>query len=599
MPSQIAPILLAAAGISFLIFIHEIGHFVAARIFGVRVEVFSLGFGPRLLGWRRGDTDYRLSLVPLGGYVKMAGEYGEAGEPRPLAPDDLNAKPAWQRAIIFSGGVLVNFAFAFVAFPLAFSMGVPFTAPVIGSVTPGGAAWLAGLQPGDEILTINGNRLYQFSDIALEVALGDPDACTMTLLRAGREETVTLRPQRNEAEGRFEAGLGPAESEHIVVTAKGPAEAAGLRTGDRLLTLGGETLGDGGSSVSEAFQRTAQSAQPLDVTYEREGVSAAARILPLVTERADSSRLGVMPLGTRIAGLRGSAAALGAPLQPNDTLVAINGQPVFNADEVRAALQSAPPGAALSLRRDDQALDVALTPPLRDALLAGDVALDLALHTTVVRITPDGALAAAGLRSGDRILALGTEPIADYAGLQKAAQGGVREVAVRYLSAADGQVHTVVATTRPELEPDYGIGLQLRQVVHRERLGGVLQAGWDTTLNALRTTWLTLVRLFTGDVAASNLGGIVQISVLTYHFADTGVAYLLFFLALLSVNLGIINVLPIPVLDGGQLMFLLFEKIKGGRLSDRFMNSMQMAGLVAILALVVYVTFNDIRRLVG
>src|SRR5262245_3252598 len=111
MLTQLGNILLAALGISFLIFIHELGHFAAARLFKVRVDTFSLGFGPRLWGIRRGATDYRLSAVPLGGYVKMAGEYGDYKPDEQPAPDELLAKPAWQRAIIFSGGVIVNFAF--------------------------------------------------------------------------------------------------------------------------------------------------------------------------------------------------------------------------------------------------------------------------------------------------------------------------------------------------------------------------------------------------------------------------------------------------------------------------------------------------------
>src|SRR5689334_14822944 len=102
MSGNIASIVLAALGISFLIFIHELGHFLAARAFKVRVETFSLGFGPRVAGFRRGQTDYRLSLVPLGGYVKMAGEYGDLRDSSVLAADDLAAKPAWQRAIIFA-----------------------------------------------------------------------------------------------------------------------------------------------------------------------------------------------------------------------------------------------------------------------------------------------------------------------------------------------------------------------------------------------------------------------------------------------------------------------------------------------------------------
>ena len=201
MPGNLGSIVLAALGISFLIFIHELGHFLAARAFKVRVETFSVGFGTRLWGFRRGETDYRISLVPLGGYVKMAGEYGDLRDGAALAADDLTAKPAWQRAIIFSGGVIMNVLFAFVVFPVAFAMGVPFTAPVLGYVVPGGPAWRADLRPRDEVVSVDGHRVYQFADIGLDVALADPDGIVLRILRDGAESEVTLRPERTTVGG--------------------------------------------------------------------------------------------------------------------------------------------------------------------------------------------------------------------------------------------------------------------------------------------------------------------------------------------------------------------------------------------------------------
>ncbi|MBM3986233.1 MAG: RIP metalloprotease RseP, partial [Planctomycetes bacterium] len=240
--SNLGSILLAALGISFLIFIHELGHFLAARLFNVRVETFSVGFGPRVWGFRRGETDYRLSAVPLGGYVKMAGEYGELRDGSTLAADDLTAKPPWQRAVIFSAGVVVNVIFAFIVFPVAFSLGVPFTAPVIGSVAEGGPAWQAGVQPGDEVLAVDGHRVYGFPDVALEVALSDPEGTTLRLRRDGRETEVVLRAARNTQEDRLEIGVGPASSRRLSVERDGLAWSAGLRPGDELVDVDGVPL---------------------------------------------------------------------------------------------------------------------------------------------------------------------------------------------------------------------------------------------------------------------------------------------------------------------------------------------------------------------
>jgi len=160
----------------------------------------------------------------------------------------------------------------------------------------------------------------------------------------------------------------------------------------------------------------------------------------------------------------------------------------------------------------------------------------------------------------------------------------------------DGSERSVAVRTRPREAADYGLALLNAQVRHELDLAGALSAGWDASVNALRTTGLTLTKLVTGEVGAKNLGGPLSISYITYKQAQWDFAKLLFFLALLSVNLGFINVLPIPVLDGGQILFLLCEKVKGSRLSEAFLQNAQLAGFVAILALMAYVTYNDILR---
>ena len=158
-------------GIGAVILVHELGHFLAARYAGVRVETFSIGFGPKLVRLRRGDTVYCISLIPLGGYVKMAGEAVGEGSG---APDELNAKSVGQRFVIFAAGVVMNFLFALVLFSLVFAVGVPFRAPVIGKVLRGGPAWGAGLPPGGEVVRARGAEGAPFPAPPRALALGGP-----------------------------------------------------------------------------------------------------------------------------------------------------------------------------------------------------------------------------------------------------------------------------------------------------------------------------------------------------------------------------------------------------------------------------------------
>jgi regulator of sigma E protease len=281
-------------------------------------------------------------------------------------------------------------------------------------------------------------------------------------------------------------------------------------------------------------------------------------------------------------------------------VLSLAGHAVHDREALLSALLEAPPGDLPTvLRRNRQSLEVSLPAAQRAIIAQGDVAFEADMEGTSVQVLPDGVLAAAGVLDGDQILALDGKAIESYADLPRMVRAEPREYRLQYRRAADGSVQTVQVTTRPIPLQDYGFFVKPIEALRAEGLAGSVRAGFDTSLNIIRTTWLTLLKLFTGDVATSNLGGIVSISVITYQFAELGFPKLLFFLGLLSINLGFINVLPIPVLDGGQVLFLILEKIKGRRLSERFMNGMQMAGLAAIVLLVLYVTYNDISRLVG
>src|SRR5690606_35153594 len=178
-PMTLVYVLFAIIGIGIIIFIHELGHFLAAKKVGIRVERFALGFDPpfrgrhlRFFSFRRGETEYVLGMIPFGGYVKMAGEMlsDTSGDRRP-ADDEFLAKSIGARAFVLVAGAAMNIASAFIFFALAFAIGVPFMAPVVGKIVPGEPAWQAGLRAGDEIISINGERATRFEDLVLKIAL--------------------------------------------------------------------------------------------------------------------------------------------------------------------------------------------------------------------------------------------------------------------------------------------------------------------------------------------------------------------------------------------------------------------------------------------
>ncbi|HEX2123242.1 MAG TPA: RIP metalloprotease RseP [Thermoanaerobaculia bacterium] len=244
-------------GLGFLIFIHEAGHFFVAKLFGVRVLVFSFGFGKRLFGFRHGDTDYRVSIFPLGGYVRMAGDSPE--ENVPANPDEFLSKPKWQRFLILFAGPFMNIvvAIAFVATLSMIGTEQFVIKPVIGHIEPNQPAARAGLQVGDRITRVKGETVKEFDDIRLLITMHAGTPLPIEYVRNGELRKTILTPDQGTSEygpiGR--AGIRPMIDPVVGRVKPGsPAALAGLRPGDRLLSANGKPVSQGYDfeQVSEA-----------------------------------------------------------------------------------------------------------------------------------------------------------------------------------------------------------------------------------------------------------------------------------------------------------------------------------------------------------
>ncbi|MBW1645311.1 MAG: RIP metalloprotease RseP [Deltaproteobacteria bacterium] len=193
--------------LGILIFVHELGHFLVAKLCGVRVLVFSLGFGPRLCGCRWGETEYVLSAVPLGGYVKMLGEGKEDESVPELAPEDepysYAAKKPWQRLAIVFAGPFTNIVFAALLFGLVYFFGVPSLNTKIGEVNPDLPAFAAGIEAGDRVLAINGTRVENWEELSRLIKKSRGDLLTIELQRGDEVVTVKVRPKKIESRNIF------------------------------------------------------------------------------------------------------------------------------------------------------------------------------------------------------------------------------------------------------------------------------------------------------------------------------------------------------------------------------------------------------------
>jgi len=415
-----------------LIFVHELGHFLAARRLGVRVITFSLGFGPKILKTTRGDTEYCISAIPLGGYVKMAGESPD--DPRSGAPDEFLSKSKWERFQVLIMGPVMNILLAVIVLAIVLAQGAEVPAyedqpPVIGAVRTDSVAARAGLSPGDRVLTVAGDNVATWKDLAIAIGTRANRQLTITLDRAGRTETVEVKPT---AEGRFEIGdigvlpdVSPIAKE---VQAGDPAEKAGVKPGDVVVAVNGQRV-----------------------------------IFPEDLKKAIASR-GGMPID-------------------------------------------------LDIRRNGTPQRISLTPETRST-------------------------------------------------------GGWIGI-------------TIVEATR-SFKPGPLEAVRLSVVQNAE--SSVL-------------IFKTLGGLFTGATSVRQLQGPVGIAQLSGESAKAGFLQLLTLMAVISLNLGLLNLMPVPVLDGGHILIMALEGVARRDFSMAVKEKMLLAGFVVLMLLMVTVIYNDLTRI--
>jgi regulator of sigma E protease len=314
------------------VILHEFGHFIVAKLFKIRVETFSAGFGPRLFGFKKGHTDYRVSLIPLGGYVKLGGDESNApiegdGAPDIPASERFDLRPRWQRILVAIAGPVMNILTA-LAIPFAAGLiyGVPATpAPIVISVTTGGAAEAAGLLPGDQIVSFNGNANPDWETISDEALLSPNEPFPMVINRQGSEKQLTIHPKPFTRDGETAGELGfiPDYGDVTVmlndVGPGSPAEKAGLKGGDRVLTVGGQAVK---SSEQVVQYIRAHKTEPIEMGIERNGQRSN-----IVVQIPPGQDVMGVHLGQRLPPGRGGVmAAAGYAVNSNIRILRLTGR---------------------------------------------------------------------------------------------------------------------------------------------------------------------------------------------------------------------------------------------------------------------------------
>jgi regulator of sigma E protease len=591
-------IMLTVLAVSLLIVVHEFGHFLGARAVGMRVEVFSIGFWKRVIGFKKGHTDYRLSLVPFGGYLKVAGESPQEGSGKPY---EFWSKTPGQRAIYVVGGVAMNFVLALVLFIFAFTVGVPFAVAEVGQTMKGSPAWKSGLMEGDRIVALNGQENPTFADLTRAVILGGEHRAELEVRRDGRLYTFSIQPEYDERVGYKVIGIVPPVQPIITGFQKiggeegrCPAREAGARLGDRIMRVNGSPVATA-TELNRELLKASDGAVELTVRRDAQQVALTVRPEPLAR-----SVIGITGVTSTIESLEKGGRAEAVGLRPGDRIAAVNGQRVTSGVEIEEAIRGSWGETRMEVLRGGEAIPC--TSPITDAAVLEEFMFSMLFEagTTLTWVEPGGPAWRAGLRPGDVITAVAGERVEAWEDiLLETDRAGEGPFEVRWRR--NGQLFAGEVTPAEKVLPGSAhLGIIMDRAKSRPLRYGVVGAvanGISNTVEKIAEVVLILRGFATRQVSPRHMGGIVTIAYASYRAAEEGMGKLLYMTAVISAAIAFFNVLPIPVLDGGHLLFLGIEKIRGRRLSERVMAAAQTVGFVLLMMLVIYVTRNDILRL--
>ena len=552
--------------IASLVLIHEFGHFIVARMLGVSVRVFSVGFGPRLFGVVYGGTDYRVSAIPFGGYVRMAGSdpFSEGGtDDEDAAPGTgFMEKPAWQRLLISVAGPIMNLLLPVAVFSLLFWWGEPQSMSVVGTVREGSAAATAGLLVGDKITEVNGHPVQTWTDVMDVFDEAPRRPVTLSVERAGQAVSLDLPIDKVDPLadlGPVPLGFGSVapSSRALVDDPRSPAGKAGVPTGAVLVRVAGEEVLDWNGVQRQAM------AVPEGATLE------VAWVVEEELSVGEDGRVKTEGLTVHQAAIQPDPAWGAGAVAADDALWR------------RWGLASA--GLGIGGISEGSAAE-------RAGLLAGDRLL--ALDGAPIRAWGDVLRLVAASASGE-----GEAQQARPIRLQYRRQGEAREIEVLPDVVQDTDV-----MGRYQWRPLLGIaGAGESTIPPKIRRayapGEALERGLEETTLIAGFMVEQLGKLLTGEAAPQkSLGGPLEIFRQTAQAAERGLLYWARHMGIFSISLGILNLLPVPVLDGGQALMYLAEWLRGRPLPMRMREMALQAGVIFLVLLTLLVLAFDIHR---
>jgi regulator of sigma E protease len=645
---------MAIVGIGLLIFIHELGHFLAAKWCGVKVEAFALGIGPLIpgLSFKKGETHYGLAWFPIGGYVKMLGQVDDPNDKSQDAaevessPRSYRNKTVGQRMLIISAGVIMNIILGLLLFIIVYFFGKDEMVGKIGTVSAGSPAEKAGIEAGSELLSVGNIEKPWYNDLNMTTALSSPGSTEIPVTfrtPRGEERSVVLLSKKDKHDVRPTVGVTQFDSNKLsrfYPEGKSPgyfgtpASQAAFLPRDEVIAIKPEKESQF-IPVKNGFE-----IHKIEDQYREQKL--IYQVKRMVGEQATNVELTVQPVLFRTLGLRMTMGpivsvstyqpAIGKALQVGDVIVGLGGKtdldPVQVPDLVHQAARLGKP-VDIVVKREDKTFTLTLTAkdiegrgtwiestPLGNAPMPiPALGVSYSVSNVVAGVEPDSPAAKLGIKPGDVLKKLtlkndtSTPKVDAKIELGETASWPYVFYQINSLPDSDigltvdsGGKEQVFENVRLVDAPGWyyysrGLILEPEQKLRvAENIWDAIVIGGRQSYRFVGQIYLNLYSLLRGSISVKLLNGPLGLAEMTYRVAKIGLIDLLHLLAVISINLAIVNFLPIPVLDGGHMMLLIAEKIRGKKLSETWEVIITYIGLAIVLTMMLGTVFLDLTK---
>jgi regulator of sigma E protease len=676
-PAAARKILLVALGFGAVVMIHELGHFLIAKLCGIKIEMFSIGFPPTLLSFQKtakgfrvrllpgfgaaeaagaeedSGTEYCIGLIPFGGFVKMMGQSDSGAVEQTDDPRSFVNKPIWQRIAVVAAGVVFNAVGAMILFMALFMYGLELTPPIVGEVVPNSPADVAGLKAGDRIVEIDGENFIDYMSIVLAAAFADKDRPVEMKVEKSdgsvAEVKLVSEKQINNTTGLRAFGIAQPTSSIVNRRIKDPKkikllyETANLRPGDVITALNGKTLTKpwqldeyvsaaltptatltisrcypAGSAKTSAQVEVPMVCAPYYPNFRNEfDLANVYSMVPRLKVLAISESPTLTGMTSKIKhwlGVKDEKPQSDKPkLKEDDILIQVGdvSNPTYKDLRDQTIAHKDKLLTITALRKDKAGKLTPTTIVMEPSAKAGDngrvtlgfvPALDME-HAVVARtLELASGPASLPIPAGAQITKVDGQAVNSfYDVIRLLRQNSGQRISIEYLAGADagGFGIDVPEQDAIHIQSEMLLAAELefyQETYKAKNPGQAIFWGVKRTWQFIKQSVLTFAGLFSGSVPVSSLSGPVGIASISYKMAGQGITDLLNFLGLLSSCLAVMNLIPLPIVDGGVILLLIVEKIRGVPLNTKVQEVITWIGIVLLLSVFLFVTYYDVLR---